>query len=59
VRGFARGFGRAYGPAYPHWRLQPVDAKTELAELGREERELRAYLKNVEARIGELTKGCE
>jgi hypothetical protein len=27
-----------------------VDAKTELAELGGEERGLRAYLKNVEAR---------
>jgi hypothetical protein len=59
VRGFGRGFGRAYGPAYRYWRFSPADAKSELAELQEEERELKAYLKNLEARIGELTEGSE
>jgi hypothetical protein len=59
VHGFARGFGRAYGPAYPYSRFSPGDTKTELADLQEEERESKAYLKDLEARIGELTKGSE
>lgn len=56
-RGFSRGVGRAYGPAYPYLRFSPPDTRTELAELQGQQRELKAYLNDLEARIGELTKG--
>ena len=59
--GFGRGRpGRGLGPGYGYWLqrrsyLQPVtlNPKVELAELKREANDLRAYLKDLEARIGE------
>jgi hypothetical protein len=51
-RGLSRGFGLAYGG----WRPEAVDAKAELAELQREANDLRASLKDIESRIGELEK---
>jgi len=65
--GFGRGrFGRGRGPGYGYWPqrrsyLQPVtlDPKEELAELQREANDLRAYLKELEARIGEFEKPSE
>jgi hypothetical protein len=59
LRGFGWGGGRAYGPAYPYSRFSPPDTKTEIAGLQEEEEELKAYLKNLEARIGELTRESE
>jgi hypothetical protein len=65
--GFGRGrFGRGLGPGYGYWPqrrsyLQPVTLgpKEELDELKREANDLRAYLKDMEARIGELEKPSE
>lgn len=58
-RGFGRGVGRGYGYWSP-WRSygQPLalDPKAELAEVQQEANYLRAYLKDLEARIGELEK---
>ena len=59
-------FGRGLGPGYGYWPqrrsyLQPVtlDPKEELAELQREANDLRAYLKDLETRIGELENPSE
>jgi hypothetical protein len=66
--GFARGrgFGRGAGPGYGYWSPwrsygQPLalDPKAELAEVQQEANDLRAYLKDLEARIGELEKSSE
>jgi hypothetical protein len=64
--GFGRGrwFGRGAGPGYwSSWRSygQPLvlDPKAELAELQQEANDLRAYLKELEARIAELEKPSE
>ena len=64
-RGFARrgwigrGGGQGYGYLGP-WSLygpsRRVDPETELAQLHQEATDLKAYLKDVEARIGELEK---
>jgi hypothetical protein len=65
--GFGRGrFGRGPGPGYGYWPqgrsyLQPVTLgpKEELDKLKREANNLRAYLKDLEARIGELENPSE
>jgi hypothetical protein len=54
-RGVSRGFGLSYGD----WRLQAIDPRAELAELQHEANDLRAHLKDMEARIGELEKSSE
>jgi hypothetical protein len=54
-RGLSRGFGLSYGD----WRPGAVDAKPRLAELQQEANDLRAYLKDLEARIGELEKSSD
>jgi hypothetical protein len=54
-----RGGGQGYGYLGP-WSLygssRRVDSETELAQLHQEATDLKAYLKDVEARIGELEK---
>ena len=65
--GFGRGrFGWGLSPGYGYWAqrrsyLQPValGPKEELDELKREANDLRAYLKDLEARIGELENPSE
>lgn len=65
--GSGRGrLGRGLGPGYAYWPqrrsyLQPValGPKEKLDELKREANDLRAYLKDLEARIGELEKPSE
>ncbi|MBW1741525.1 MAG: DUF5320 domain-containing protein [Deltaproteobacteria bacterium] len=59
--GFGRGrvFGRGYSIGYAYWRPMALDQKAELAELQREANDLKAYLKDLEARIAELEKPSE
>ena len=54
-RGISRGFGLSYGD----WRPGAVDAKPRLAELQQKANDLRAYLKDLEASIGELEKSSD
>ena len=58
-RGPGFGRGRGFGLGYSYWRPGALDRKAELAELHREANDLRAYLKELEARIGELGKSSE
>ena len=64
--GRGRGPGRGMGPGYGdqpqrkfYWQPVTLDPKGKLAELEREADDLRAYLKELEARIGELDKPFE
>ena len=65
--GWGRGFGRgrgfgglAYGYwPYSYWRPAAVDPKAELAGLQQEANDLKAYLKELEARIAGLEKPSE
>ena len=64
--GRGRGLGRGAGPGYGYWSPwrsygQPLalDPKAELTELQQEANDLRAYLKDLEARIGELGKSSD
>ncbi|MBW2037692.1 MAG: DUF5320 domain-containing protein [Deltaproteobacteria bacterium] len=58
-RGFARGFAPGYGywrPRYPYVQPPALDPKAELAELQREAEDVKAYLKEIDARIAEIEK---
>jgi hypothetical protein len=60
--GWGRGFGRGRGfcgLAYGYWRPTAVDPKAELAGLQQEANDLKAYLKELEARIAGLEKPSE
>jgi len=60
--GFGRGgFSRGLGPGYSYWpqrryylQSATLSPREEFDELKREANDLRAYLKDLEARIGEL-----
>lgn len=59
--GFGRGRGlrRAGAPAFGYWQPLSRGPEPELAELQQEARNLRAYLKDVEARIAEAEKASK
>ncbi|MCK4390511.1 MAG: DUF5320 domain-containing protein [Desulfobacterales bacterium] len=53
------GFGLGYGygrPWSPYWQTEALDPKVEITGLHREAEDLKAYLKQLEAKIAELEK---